>query len=140
MKEIITKETCLECGVCCVSLHDQPAYCDVTKEDEARLGKRFVRLHVIHASYVDRLAHAIDGNRITEGAIATKWRMQKSGPMKGAELCACVALRGVVLKKVACSVYTNRPRACRVAVKPGDRSCRWLRRRIREAIEREGSS
>jgi len=47
-RETITKKTCLSCGACCVSLREQVAYCDVTREDEKRLGKKFVRLNVLY--------------------------------------------------------------------------------------------
>lgn len=127
MKERITSATCRSCGACCVSHEDQETYCDVTAADEKRLGKRFVRLHVLRSGPFDMLAAAVDGAEIPPGAIATEWRRQKAGPHAGYEMNACVALRGSVGSRVSCSVYANRPRACRVAVKPGDRVCREIR-------------
>ena len=40
----------------------------------------------------------------------------------------CAALRGTMLKKVSCSIYEDRPRACR-DFKPGDSICLSIRRR-----------
>lgn len=136
--EKITKETCLSCGACCVSLHDQNAFCDVMTADEKRLGKRFVRLHVLHSHPIDRLAAAIDGrsSEVPHGAIKTEWREQKAGPFKGVEACACIALKGSLFHKVRCSVYDKRPQTCRVAVKPGDRSCRQIREMFHQAENR----
>jgi Fe-S-cluster containining protein len=111
---------CLTCGLCCVSLEDQDEYCNVDAKDEARLGKRFVRLNVVN------------------GAIKTKWKLQRSGPLKGAEACACVALQGSVGHRVRCSVYEIRPKVCHTAVKPGDRACHQVRRLFNEMLEREG--
>ncbi len=111
--EEITGETCQSCGLCCVSPYDQPAYVDVTPRDEERLGKRFVRLHVI------------------DGSIATEWRDVKRGPYKGYRMNRCIALRGEVGFGVKCSVYENRPAICRVALVPGDEACRSIRDAMR---------
>ena len=135
MKETITPETCLKCGACCISPHDQPAFCDVTDKDMERLGKRLVRLHVLQSNQLDRLASILDGGYCPQGAIKTAWREQKTGPLKGFELCACSALRGSVLSKVSCSVYEKRPEVCRKAVKPGDRVCRIIRRAFKQQVE-----
>ena len=127
VKETITADTCRSCGLCCVSLTESDVYCDVTVEDMKRLSKGFVRKNVVPTSAFDRLAHAIDGNRIPDGVIKTHWNEQKAGPLKGVEVCACVALRGSVMHRVSCAIYENRPRACRVAVVPGDKACREVR-------------
>ena len=84
------------------------------------------------------LAHAIDGNRIPDGAIKTVWTKQKTGPLKGIEICACAALRGSVMQRVSCSVYEDRPRVCRVAVVPGDKACRQAREMFQQAIDHLG--
>jgi len=115
---------CRTCGACCVSLYDQEVFCDVTPDDQERLGKRFVRLHVLQEPYVHHGA-----------AIKTKWRTQRAGPLRGIDACACVALRGSVMHRVSCRVYENRPHVCRTALRPGDRACRDLRRLYREAID-----
>ena len=125
--EKITADTCRSCGICCVSLTENKVYCDVTVEDMKRLSKGFVRKNVVQARLFDRLAHALDGNRIPEGAIKTAWKSQKAGPLKGAEVCACTALRGSVMHRVSCSVYENRPRVCQTAIVPGDKTCRQVR-------------
>lgn|GEM_PF-1814442 len=127
MKEKLTSADCVKCGLCCVSLYDQERFADVTAKDEERLGKRFVRLHVLRTRPFDSLCAAIDGARVPPGAIATEWRKQRSGPFKGVSVCACVALRGTLLEKTACSIYDKRPEVCRKAVKPGDRTCREIR-------------
>lgn len=140
MPEKITAATCRSCGICCVSLTESEIYCDVTVEDMKRLSKDFVRKNVIRPRLVDRLAHALDGNRIPDGAIKTVWKTQKAGPLKGTEVCACAALRGSVLRKVSCSVYAHRPQVCRVAVVPGDRACRQVRgmfQRLLDDLERD---
>lgn len=134
-REVITAETCRSCGACCVAPHDQDAFCDVTAADEERLGRRFVRLNVLHSTPYDQLLRAMDGTRAVDGAIRTVWREQKAGPLKGYSGCACAALRGSVMSRVSCSVYERRPRACRVAVKPGDRTCREVRKMFARAIE-----
>ena len=93
-REKITAATCRSCGICCVSLTDSEVYCDVTVEDMKRLSKGFVKKNVVLPRAIDRLAHLIDGNYIPDGAIKTVWSAQKAGPLKGTEVCACVALRG----------------------------------------------
>lgn len=125
-KEKITAATCRSCGICCISLTESEVYCDVTVED----------MNVIRPRLFDRLAHAIDGNRIPDGAIKTVWTEQTSGPLKGIQVCACAALRGSVMRKVSCSVYENRPRVCRVAVVPGDKACRQVREMFQRLLDR----
>ena len=134
-REDITKKTCLSCGACCVSLREQDAYCDVTPEDEKRLGKKFVRLNVLHARPIDAFAAMLDGGRSMYGAIKTKWVEQKSGPFKGFSTCQCAALEGTLFKATRCSVYEKRPQVCHEAVKPGDKWCCALRRMLREQLE-----
>lgn len=138
--ERVTAKDCLTCGVCCVSLKDQPAFCDVLPEDEARLGKAFVRRHVHRFHLLDHalsriLKCQVGSPELPPGAIKTKWVKQRSGPLKGSEVLVCVALRGSVLHQVRCSVYERRPYVCREAVKPGDRTCLWLRREIRRVAD-----
>jgi Fe-S-cluster containining protein len=133
-REVITAKTCLSCGACCWSMHDQERYCDVTPEDIERLPKKFVRLNVIATRPFDMLVAALSGdNRTPAYAIATKWAKQTSGPFKGTEACVCAALKGSLMSKVSCTVYKDRPNVCRKAVKPGDRSCRDIRRLMRQA-------
>jgi Fe-S-cluster containining protein len=127
VKETITAATCRSCGICCVSLTGSEVYCDVTVEDMKRLSKRFVKNNVHQTSLFDRVAHAIDGNHVPDGAIKTVWVKQKTGPLKGTEVCACAALRGSVMRRVSCSIYEVRPRTCRTAVVPGDKACRQVR-------------
>ncbi len=134
-REEITAKTCLSCGACCVSLREQDSYCDVTPKDEERLGKKFVRLNVLHFRPFDSLIRTISGQEPAYGAIKTKWVEQKSGPFKGISTCQCAALEGTIFEKARCSVYDKRPAVCHTAVKPGDRWCRELRRLLRGQLD-----
>ena len=124
----VTKKSCLTCGACCVTLGNTHVFCDVTTEDEKKLGKKFVRLHVIHFRAIDMFAAILDGRKHPEGAIKTEVKEQKSGPHKGYGLRTCAMLDGSVMSKVSCRIYDKRPRVCHEAVKPGDRNCLELRR------------
>jgi Fe-S-cluster containining protein len=80
-------------------------------------------------------AARFDGGYLPAGAMKTKWQRMKSGPFKGARLNVCRMLEGSVLGKVRCRIYDTRPRACREAVKPGDRACRQIRTMLLELLE-----
>ena len=129
--EIITGETCLECGACCVAQVDQAAYCNITPEDERRLGRKFVRLHVVYPPPLDAFVALLNGTEPSHGAIRTRHVVHASGPLAGVRTCQCVALEGTVLERAKCGIYPKRPEACRLAVQPGDAWCRELRRRVR---------
>jgi Fe-S-cluster containining protein len=133
-KEEITSGTCRSCGMCCVATQDDEAWADLTEEDEKRLGKRFVRLHVIQPHALNSFAAAIDGRR-APGAIATRWIDTTRGPFAGYQMNACTALDGDVGHHVRCTIYTKRPEVCRVALQPGDRSCRAIRDEMRRRVE-----
>lgn len=127
---------CLSCGLCCVALHDQAAYCNITKAETKRLGA-WGKKNVLLSQPADRFAYMFNGSgEPPYGAIKTEWTMQKAGPLKGCETCSCVALVGSVLNKVRCSIYEKRPQTCREAVVPGDRTCLNLRRMVDEAIKK----
>jgi hypothetical protein len=128
---------CRSCGLCCMSLHDQEAYCDVEPEDLERLPRAWVRKNVMFSSGFDMLCSAIDGGRAPYGAIRTAWKQQRRGPLKGITACVCVALRGSMMQRVGCSIYSKRPRACREALNPGDKECLEARRMLTEATLRE---
>src|SRR5688572_17446314 len=113
-REKLTAESCRSCGMCCVAFDDQEVFANVTPADEPQLGKRIVRLHVL------------------DGALRTQWRRQRSGPFSGWEMNTCRMLQGSVGSRVSCRIYERRPRCCHVAVKPGDRVCREVRRIMRE--------
>jgi Fe-S-cluster containining protein len=119
--ERLTAESCRSCGACCITFEDQGYWADVEAKDEARLGKRFVRLNVVR--------------RFAGAGIKTEWKPQKTGPLAGIHACVCVALRGSVMSRTSCKIYERRPEVCRKAVKPGDRGCREIRRLMREAIK-----
>jgi len=129
------KPDCRACGACCVSLYDQDVFCDVTEKDMKRLGPGLVRKHVLAPDTVTLLLQAIDGGAHTYFALATRWRKQRCGPLKGASICACVFLNGSVLHRTSCRIYQKRPRVCRTAVKPGDRACLQIRRMMQEALD-----
>lgn len=100
------------------------------------MGKRLVRLHVLHPTTLDRLAAALDSSTLTaHGAIKTKQMLPKRGPLAKYELCACHFLQGTALVDVRCSIYEKRPEVCRKAVRPGDRVCREVRRKVRAQLE-----
>lgn len=111
---------CLTCGACCVAPYDQDAFANVEDKDLLRLGEKLVRLYV-HAPIPKGCVTA------PEIAVATKPRVMTRGPLKGDISCACKALRGNVGHRVSCAIYEQRPRVCRIALKPGDRVCREIR-------------
>lgn len=129
----MTTPDCRTCGLCCVSPQDQEAFCDLDEEDEQRLGKSWVRRNVMRYSFYDSMMEMIQhGQALPPGAIKTRWKPVKAGPLKGHQVCACVALRGSVMNQVSCSVYDRRPDTCREAVVPGGRTCKEIRRMYKE--------
>ena len=135
-RERITKKTCLSCGGCCVAPSPMSKiFCDVSEEDEKRLGKKFVRLHVLHVSPFDMLVAMVDGRTVPNGGIKTKLARQSSGPLRGSELRTCAMLDGSVMNRVRCRIYDKRPSVCHTAVVPGDQACRAIRKAFRE-VER----
>lgn len=129
---------CQTCGLCCVAGHEQDAFCDLTEADLERFitnrGKRWIRRNVLFATAFDLLCQAIDGGRSVGAALRTKIRKVRAGPLKDYEICACFALRGSPLRKVSCSIYEDRPHACRIAVKPGDKVCKTIRRQTKALV------
>ena len=125
---------CRTCGVCCISLHDQDVYCDVTQEDLKRMSPA-ARKHVVAPSVFDQALGMLDG-RYVPLAIETMWREVKAGPLQGTSVCACVFLRGSVLHRTSCRIYENRPHACRSALKPGQKQCREARKLFLDLAER----
>lgn len=121
MAEKVTRKSCLSCGVCCMPFGYQTAFCDVDEKDIKRLGS--YEKHVLYADPFSSLLSAMDGGNHPEAALKTKVTMQRAGPFKGKETCACVCLRGTPMKSVRCAVYKNRPKTCREVVKPGDKWC-----------------
>lgn len=80
-------------------------------------------------SFFDRALAAISGDgRVPFAAIRTKCVEPTRGPLEGSSLSTCVALRGTPGVSVTCTVYKNRPKTCHTAVKPGDSTCRRIRR------------
>jgi Fe-S-cluster containining protein len=125
---------CRTCGLCCVSVHDQDAFCDLTEKDIERLGARLQR-HIVWADVFTLAVEALSGRRATPpAALATRWRRMRAGPFKGIEACVCVFLQGSLLHRTNCRVYARRPYVCREAVRPGTRLCRDIRRMYREQL------
>lgn len=133
-REKIDAQTCRSCGACCITLiQDQEAFCDVEASDLVRLNKRWARENVLTFSNFDQLLAAIDGDPNMPGmALKTTRQRTKAGPFKNVRINKCVALRGSVMHRTSCSIYARRPHACREAVKPGDQTCRWLRKEMRQ--------
>lgn len=131
-----TKPRCKGCGVCCVSLHGDIAYCDVEPGDTKRLTSA-ERKHVCYPSFFDQACQALDGRKAVYGAIETRWRTQRAGPLKGLEACTCFFLKGSVLKDAVCKIYPRRPDTCKKACSPGERACLEARRMVMEMAERE---
>ena len=127
-QERITSDTCRRCGLCCVSPHDQDSFCDVEEADIARLDPKWVRRNVLGFRPFDVAVAALSRHRLPEAVIATRQALQRRGPLAGMSACTCVALRGSLLHRTSCSIYDRRPRTCRDAVKPGDPTCRELRK------------
>ena len=123
----LTGDDCQKCGLCCVPPYGQDRFADVTEQDEARLGRKYVRLNVIHTSPFDVLVGAMGSRIVPQGALKTKTQHQYSGPLKGMTFATCVALKGSLMEKVSCSIYEKRPSVCRTAVVPGDHTCLAIR-------------
>lgn len=102
-------------------------FCDVTERDLKRLPLSFVKRHVAGLSPFSMMARVLSGQGAPYAAISTKVAAQRSGPFKGATIIVCSALRGSILGRCSCSVYEQRPRVCREAVKPGSRNCLAIR-------------
>ena len=107
---------CRTCGLCCIAPYEQDVLADCDEADLKRLG----------ATWTKRNVSVENGDM----GIATRWKTQRAGPFHDAKACCCVALRGSILHRVSCAVYARRPRSCRCAIQPGDRSCRQLRKRF----------
>jgi hypothetical protein len=137
------KPDCRTCGVCCIGFGEQEFYCDVTETDLKRLSPRFIRKNVVDpCEQIEFFASVTIAGVLqpTESGIAgtpairTEWKEMKTGPFAGSELNVCAALRGSVFSRVSCTIYPNRPKTCRKAVKPGDRTCRHARRLFEDAV------
>jgi Fe-S-cluster containining protein len=98
---------CQDCGACCV----KPDSCEGSEyvylsKDEAKGIKR-LGLSVIQVSGDSHL-----GTRLHAGV---------------GGMAICVAFKGEVGGSCSCSIYQDRPRACR-RFEVGSRPCRWSRR------------
>lgn len=126
---------CRTCGACCSPWQQQDAFCDLEPRDVTRLGA-YAKKHAVTETTLQSIARAVaTGRHIPDAVLRTKDEEQRSGPLKGLHVVTCVALRGSVMGRCSCAVYEKRPRACREAVKPGDRTCRDIRRMVASVIE-----
>ena len=136
-REHIDERTCLSCGACCIAPYNQDSFCDVDEKDMKRMGTPLVRRLVRHPEVFDLACAALDGRAAPSPDIETKKRRVRLGVLRGVTTCQCAALKGDPMHSVQCSIYEVRPSVCRVAVKPGDRTCRQIRGLIMTLVERE---
>ncbi len=109
---------CTRCGACCIADYDDVSYVDLDDADYRRLTDREKRL----------LVHD-DGATFTGDAqlrsLLTKHDRRGN--------CRCKALRGTIGRRVYCSIYERRPRAC-VRFEPGSPGCRAAREASRISV------
>lgn len=118
------KPNCLTCGLCCCAPAGQKEFCDVTEEDVKKLPKKF-RLKLWRPSLFDRATARLQNEEYPFAALKTR---------SLGDFTACVALEGEIGKKVKCVIYKDRPAVCEEAVKPGDKTCRALRKAYKEDL------
>jgi len=94
----------------------------VTKEDAQKLPRKF-RLKLWHPSVFDI---------VMAGHMKYPFAALKTREL--GEFTVCVALEGEVGKKVKCAIYKSRPDVCATVMKPGDKTCRMLRRQYKEDL------
>jgi len=100
---------CRRCGACCISDWDEPSYVAMHPNEVDRLSE-WKQKHWVHYEQHD--------DARTFPALRTK--ENKQGHI------VCIAFRGSVGKQCSCSIYEDRPRACR-RFKAGGMSCREAR-------------
>lgn len=126
MTKRLTSKDCTKCGLCCVAPAGQDVFCNVDTEAElVQLGRYFIQKHVAYPTVFEQLTSSLDGKTQPYALIKTK-----GARGLGMGLTVCSALKGTPGRKVACSVYDNRPSVCRTVVKPGDRVCLKVRREM----------
>ncbi|MBI5480291.1 MAG: YkgJ family cysteine cluster protein [Deltaproteobacteria bacterium] len=96
-----TELDCRTCGACCAPEVRLPFYVGLKAADLRRLTRAFRDRNVARGSLLTRL-----------------------DPVGR---CVCVALKGTLGRRVSCTVYPRRPRACR-GLTEGSRACRKARR------------
>lgn len=117
---------CLKCGACCCSIYDQDVFCDMTEEECKAFSLQFRTKNI---KEFDLFAIVAEG--APPYALRTKFVKSK----EGIAICACCQLDGSPMHKVKCRIYDSRPYTCRESVKPGDKSCRQLRRIVQRKIK-----
>lgn len=127
--------TCTKCGLCCIALQDQKSFCDLTSTDLDKLPAKSRRCDVCYFTSLDVFLNTLRGGTQAVGAIKTKYRKVKSGPLKDFTICACVFLQGNPLQSTKCAIYKNRPRTCHTAVKRGDETCKFLRQKYIDTLK-----
>lgn len=116
---------CQRCGACCVSVLDEQGYCDLEPTDLRRLSPEFIAANVLTSD--DEVELRDSNGRPFYAMIKVKKQRMRAGPFAGNSLSLCAALEGDVLHNVRCTIYEQRPRACRRAIKSGDKACLRLR-------------
>lgn len=97
----------------------------MTEEDAKKLPRKF-RLKLWHPSPFDRAMAMFRGGEYYPHAALRTHQLK--------DFTACVALEGEIGKKVKCVIYKDRPAVCAEVVKPGDKTCRALRKRYKEDL------
>lgn len=110
----LTGDDCLTCGACCCNPLDNQR---VGFVDYVEVRKTDIALRRDRALMQQWTVTNADG----------EVHMRLSGPEQ-----RCAALAGTLGERVACSIYTVRPRACHL-VRPGDATC--LRVRTERGID-----
>jgi len=116
-------------------MKDQDYYCDLTVKEVEKMSDQFCRANVTWTHPFDLFVAKLENRQVPDAALRTKWRLMKSGPFKGTEVCVCCMLEGALMKKVRCRIYETRPSVCRNAVKPGNKNCLEIRRILLGAKE-----
>ena len=96
---------CKTCGACCAPVLSEPTYVDLVPDvDVRRLSPSFRRRHGLDES---------------TGSLPTKYTEDSST--------VCIALRGMIGRRVSCGIYERRPTLC-VQFVVGSSACTAARR------------
>lgn len=129
---------CRECGACCLATIGLPdGTCDVEEDEIAQLPAELQK-QLIYPEPYELMARTLSGRKSFYAVIPVKVSTAKSGPLKGIDCSTCVCLEGSVMDRVSCSIYEQRPKSCRVALMPGDPTCRKTRQLIENSLQENG--
>ena len=85
--EPVTRKNCLTCGLCCIPMNSQDAFCNVDEKDLKRLKGR-VQGRVVYPTLFQQALGMIDGHS-TDMALKTRTMMQTKGLYVGYRICRC---------------------------------------------------